>query len=67
MKHMFPLPWAKPFRKRCQARMAPAPLDPYYGQCELQPHDGNTDHAMERGMVIVRFQIHSWWEGADAK
>lgn len=51
-----PLPWARPFRKRCKARIPPKNKFDFYGRCELSPHGPEIEHALERGMVWVRWQ-----------
>jgi hypothetical protein len=48
------LPYARPLRRRCRARLEPNPGG-YWGRCELSPHEEGTWHALERGMLTVRW------------
>lgn len=48
------LPWAKPFRRRCKARLLPN-YTGYHGRCELEPHNPVIKHALERGMDWIRW------------
>lgn len=48
------LPYARPFRRRCHDRLGPNPGG-YWGRCELEPHPDGTEHALERGMLIIRW------------
>lgn len=53
------LPWAKPFQRRCVARMERQPGADYWGRCDLGVHGPDLDHALERGMEIVRWSTAS--------
>lgn len=54
------LPWASSFTRSCRAVIPPDNLR-YWGRCELRTaHQG--DHALERGMVWVRWSIKSYEE-----
>ena len=53
------LPWAKPFRRRCTARLEPTSNGEYWGRCDLSPHSRDMDHALERGLEVVRFTTDS--------
>jgi hypothetical protein len=48
------LPYARPFRRRCRAVLEPNPGG-YWGRCDLSPHPDGTEHALERGMLTVRW------------
>lgn len=48
------LPWAKPFRKQCRAELS-LDGDEYWGRCELAPHGKDIEHAVERGMIWIRW------------
>jgi hypothetical protein len=47
------LPWAK-FLK-CRAVLERRPEASYWGRCELMPGHFGIDHALERGMEIIRW------------
>lgn len=51
------LPWSRPFGRRCPVRLHRHDTDgPYHGRCDLaRGHEG--PHALERGMVVVRFGV----------
>ena len=54
------LPWARPFGKRCRARLAKcdSPAGGHrFGRCELQPHGPEFDHALEYGMYALRWRV----------
>lgn len=48
--------WAKPFRRRCRARLSRDTAETYWGRCDLAPHARSVDHALERGMIVVRWE-----------
>lgn len=50
------LPWAKAWKpwRRCKAVKEPNPTG-YWGRCELEPHSEKIDHALERGMGVLRW------------
>ena len=54
-----PWPFGPP---RCRAVLPPNE-EAYWGRCELEAHPDGTDHALERGMVIVRWSTVTRWEG----
>ena len=56
------MPWAPVIGRRCRARLAETDSPDYWGRCELRPHGSDTGHALERGMVILRWQSTSWLE-----
>lgn len=47
------LEWATMF-DHCSARVEPNATG-YWGRCDLIKHDQNVDHALERGMEILRW------------
>lgn len=47
------LEWATMFN-RCRARVEPNESG-YWGRCDLVKHGRETDHALERGMEILRW------------
>ena len=49
------LEWAGLFR-RCRAVLEPQPGRTYFGRCDLKPHDPTIEHALERGMDVVRWR-----------
>lgn len=50
------IPWAQWFWQKCRAVKEPNPSG-YWGRCELvKDHVG--DHALERGMEILRWSTH---------
>lgn len=49
------LPWSKIFRYRCRAVIEPNDTG-YWGRCELARGHAPIDHALERGLVIVRWE-----------
>jgi hypothetical protein len=51
------VPWASVWR-RCRARLEPGAegAGAYYGRCDLRAHSPKVDHALERGMDVVRFR-----------
>ena len=52
---LYLLPWAPPWRRRCRAVLEPN-WTGYHGRCELaRGHSPNMEHALERGMEIVRW------------
>lgn len=51
---MADLPWSKPFRRRCYARVLPNETG-FWGRCELQKHGSEYMHILERGMVWIRW------------
>ena len=55
---MTPLPWAFAvppfFGRRCKARLTPNDTG-YHGRCELIKHSKKLPHALERGMIWVRW------------
>lgn len=57
------LPWAKPFRRRCSARLNRRDSPTYYGRCELERHHTRAKHALERGMTIVSWTVYVHWHG----
>jgi hypothetical protein len=60
------LPWAPVFGRRCRARLHRADSDGtgFWGRCELRArHKGR--HALERGMVVLRWGVVVDLEGAD--
>lgn len=63
------LPWALGFRRRCRARLTAdddTTPNAFYGRCELvrgHADDGVIEHALERGMVVVRWQATMRWDG----
>ena len=57
-----PPDWAGPFTRRCHAVLEKRGEQPYYGRCELKPHTEGYDHALERGMVWVRWNSTVVWE-----
>ena len=61
------LDWAKPFGRRCKAVLAPEETRDYYGRCDLQPHRGKTEHALERGLVTLRWTSAQHLEFNDIK
>lgn len=48
------LPWQKMFGRRCKTRFRSTRVD-FHGRCELAPHGPEIEHALERGMVWVRW------------
>lgn len=53
------LPWVRPWRRRCKARLNPRPPDRmFWGRCELARGHHGILHALERGMHVVRFDDH---------
>ncbi len=51
------LPWARPFHRRCRARVGDGQD---WGRCELSPHGPEIDHALERGIGgVLRFGVWS--------
>ena len=53
------VPWAGAFNLgRCRARLEPGAeqAGPYHGRCELRRHRPDVDHALERGMDLVRWR-----------
>lgn len=64
------LPWAKLFQRRCPARLqrwhggrVMARPEEYYGRCDLRRGHPEREHALERGMIIVRWHTEVRWEG----
>lgn len=57
--------WSKWPWNRCRARLekkdASIVNSSYYGRCELKRHSF-IDHALERGMITVRWSTHVWHE-----
>jgi hypothetical protein len=47
---------------RCRAVLEPNP-EGYWGRCDLEAHPDGTDHALERGMIVVRWSTARRWEG----
>lgn len=45
---------------RCKARLKSVDSADYFGRCELKRHWGNVPHALERGMVWVRWETVSY-------
>jgi hypothetical protein len=59
------LPWAFGVFNRCSAVKEPSRNGiPYYGRCELQKNHTDTDHAIERGMFILRWSTEWTQTGA---
>jgi hypothetical protein len=58
------LPWARPIiGRRCKSRLRRSE-GPYWGRCELAPHSRLVEHALERGMIWVRWADGPVrWEG----
>lgn len=52
------LPWQKPLRGRCRARLEPNDGG-YWGRCELSRGHKQL-HALERGMFAVRWSTETW-------
>ena len=55
------LPWVQwPWSRRCKARLRRRAngLEKrvYYGRCELSPHGKEIPHALERGMINIRWK-----------
>lgn len=46
---MWPLP-------QCRARLSKREGREYWGRCELKPHSDDIEHALERGMIWVRWK-----------
>ena len=59
------LPWGRFLHRHCRARLAPGADHRFWGRCELAPHSTDIDHALERGMVIVRWSAESRLEHTD--
>jgi hypothetical protein len=59
------LPWVKGMQRSCSARLGRSDSPDLYGRCELRR--GHTeDHALDRGMVVVRWASPvSYLEGTD--
>lgn len=53
------LPWSKPLRRRCRARLLRTDARDYYGRCELIADHHPLDHALERGMLTVRWRVET--------
>jgi hypothetical protein len=51
------LPYARPFHRRCRARLPPGTPGGYWGRCDLAPHPPDTSHALERAMLTVRWDV----------
>jgi hypothetical protein len=49
-----------PWQQRCSARLTRTDGE-YWGRCDLRTHP-QYDHALERGMVIVRWSTEIRWE-----
>lgn len=58
------LPWAPPLGGRCRARLSRVDSPDYFGRCELRRHWGTVDHALERGMVVLRWSSTTRLESA---
>jgi hypothetical protein len=54
------LPWPLG-HARCRAVLTRTDGE-YWGRCDLEEHPRDTDHALERGMVIVRWSTEVRWE-----
>jgi hypothetical protein len=48
------LPWASRLQRRCKAAVEPG-HGPFWGRCELAPHDRDIPHALDRGMDTPRW------------
>lgn len=53
------LPWARlfDFNRRCPSRLHRVDSPTYYGRCELKRGHPGANHALERGMVVVRWAV----------
>lgn len=73
IKYVDMMPWSKPFRKRCKAKLKKGQDPAFRGRCDLKPDhvdlDGYSDHCLERGMIWVRWddQGHIRYEPPDYK
>lgn len=50
-----PLPWYRIFHPRCKAYLEPTNITRFWGRCELEANHVGEDHALERGMIYVRW------------
>lgn len=55
-------PW--PFSPQCKAKKRKESKNDFGGRCELSPHGKDVDHALERGMIWVRWSdgVVRWTE-----
>jgi hypothetical protein len=45
-----------PWQRRCPARLSRNPGG-YWGRCDLRAHPEGTWHALERGMLTIRWDV----------
>lgn len=59
------LPWARPFGRRCLARVTREQSPAHWGRCELARMHPGEDHAKDYGMSVIRWADPQMWDSDD--